>query len=147
MLLSWTTICVFTSYPFLLPSLLPSPSIHYRKSPPRTGSSGVTRCSPPLPRILLSSPSASRASSRYVIICYLLRPSLPPSLPPFLRGHLFQFPKRGTSAHSPSPPSLPPCLPSPSQRATTAVVGSKKALEDANAKLTGDAKLDVIELL
>lgn len=44
--------------------------------------------------------------------------------------------------------SLLPCLPpAPSQRSTTAVVGSKKALEDANAKLAADAKLDVIELL
>ena len=33
------------------------------------------------------------------------------------------------------------------QRATTAVVGSKKALQEANEKLEGDQKLDIVELL
>ena len=46
-------------------------------------------------------------------------------------------------------PTHPPTHPfaHPKQRATTAVVGSKKALVEANEKLSGDGKLDVVELL
>jgi hypothetical protein len=33
------------------------------------------------------------------------------------------------------------------QRATTAVVGSKKALQEANEKLPADQKMDIVDLL